>query len=95
MHCLRDAETARNVLYETKKSLRHGGTYILVAFNDGPHDLSAHPGFRPLLLSHAWYLSEFNDWNVSYATDTILHETHPHNALPHFHSITRLIAQHP
>lgn len=95
IHCLRSKEVADRMLSQTKRSLRTGGTYILAAFNDGPHDLSAHPDFKPLLLSHAWYLAAFRHWNILAATDEILHESHPHNGIQHFHSMTRIIAKCP
>lgn len=94
-HCLRTAGDARALLATTKEALRPNGHYVLVAFNDGSHDLSAHEGFDPLLLPHAWFLQCFRGWDLLYESDTILHETHPNNNIPHHHSMTRLIARKP
>jgi 2-polyprenyl-3-methyl-5-hydroxy-6-metoxy-1,4-benzoquinol methylase len=95
LHCLGTPDVATALLTQTQRSLRSGGTFILASFNDGPHDLSAHPEFTPLLLSHTWYLAAFKRWEMLHATDSVLHESHPHNNIPHHHSITRLVARCP
>lgn len=95
MHCLRDEVTVRGVIEGLKQSTRVGGRSVLVAFNSGPHDLSAHPGFEPLLLSHEYYLAQFSDWELEFNSDSLLHETHPNNGIPHFHSMTRIAARKP
>lgn len=95
VHCLVEQDAATRLLAKAKRSLRRGGIFLLASFNDGPHDLSAHPAFFPLLLAHEWYLSAFSGWTIQHASNLILYETHPHNKIPHHHSITRLIAQRP
>ncbi|NEW89773.1 class I SAM-dependent methyltransferase [Rhodopseudomonas sp. WA056] len=94
-HCLASPDEVRTVLSRTKKALKKNGSYLLVTFNDGSHDFSAHPNFEPLLLPHDWYLQQFSDWTLQYSSDTLLHETHPHNQIPHHHSLTRLVAERP
>jgi tellurite methyltransferase len=69
------------------------GTHFVVSFNDGPHDLSAHPNFRPTLISHENYLSLYRNHHIISAHTAVIHESHPNNNIPHFHSITRLTAR--
>ncbi len=95
LHCMPDEPTAHNLLAAIRAATSTGGAAVVVAFNDGPHDLSAHPGFRPLLLPHATYIDAFSGWDIELATDTLLHETHPHNGIPHYHSMTRIAARKP
>jgi SAM-dependent methyltransferase len=94
-HCIKTELELERLITKTKTALKGGGHYILVAFNAGSHDFSAHPGFQPLLLPHQWYVSKFVGWHVICATDTILQETHPHNNVPHHHSMTRLLMRKP
>ncbi|HEV7246164.1 MAG TPA: class I SAM-dependent methyltransferase [Shinella sp.] len=94
-HCLPSEVLARRLISELQAALVPGGTFILVSFNSGSHDLSAHPGFQPLLLSHAWFVSMFDGWQFQNLSDSILFETHPHNNIPHHHSLTRLTATKP
>ncbi|MGR9432756.1 class I SAM-dependent methyltransferase [Rhizobium leguminosarum] len=92
-HCLPSETDVRLLIEELQASLKRGGTFILVSFNAGSHDLAeAHPGFHPLLLSHDWYLQRFNGWHFRHASDSLLFETHPHNNIPHHHSMTRISA---
>lgn len=93
IHCLQTEEEAKNVISQTQASMKPDGVYILASFNDGPHDLSAHPGFKPLLLRHTWFLKLFYQWQIVVETNDVLHETHPDNGIPHYHSMTRLIAK--
>jgi SAM-dependent methyltransferase len=95
IHCLRTELLARNTLLNLQNSLKRDGTIFVVAFNNGIHDLSAHPGFAPLLLSHDWFLDRFDGWRAINASDSILFETHPHNLIPHHHTLTRLSAVKP
>ncbi|QCJ95045.1 class I SAM-dependent methyltransferase [Bradyrhizobium sp. WBAH33] len=94
-HCLDSGDELQSLISKLKDSTKPGGINLVCAFNNGPHDLSAHPGFTPLLLPHSTYVDHYCDWRVMHATDTTLHETHPHNNIPHFHSLTRLIASKP
>jgi tellurite methyltransferase len=92
LHCLPSqreiAETIDLAIHKTTG----GGSHFVVAFNDGPHDLSAHPGLQPTLLSHKFYLAQYAGHQILDAGSAIIHESHPHNNIPHFHSITRLTA---
>jgi cyclopropane fatty-acyl-phospholipid synthase-like methyltransferase len=93
LHCISSEAEADVLINDVKRVTKTGGTVILVAFNDRSQDLSAHPGFEPLLLPHHWYAAKFGGWRTEVLTDTDLHETHPHNGIPHHHSLTRLIAR--
>lgn len=95
MHCLPSEVAVDGLLRSLQTALKSGGTFILVSFNDGSHDLSAHPAFRPLLIKHDWFLDQFQGWRLEHATDSILFETHPHNGIPHHHSLTRVMAVKP
>ena len=92
-HCLRTLEEISCLVDLTKFATKVGGHHIVCAFNSGSHDLSAHPNFAPTLASHQWYCRKYGDWVIGWATDEILWECHPHNNLPHHHSLTRLIAR--
>jgi len=92
-HCMKSESEAAHLIEQSQDALKAGGHYILVAFNARSQDLRAHPGFEPLLLSHDWYVERFSGWDLLIATDTNLHETHPHNNVPHHHSMTRLLAR--
>lgn len=95
LHCMNSEAEADALINDVQRLTKSGGTVILVAFNDRSQDLSAHPGFEPLLLPHDWYAAKFGGWQTEILTDTDLHETHPHNGIPHHHSLTRLIAKKP
>lgn len=94
-HCLSSEVLARRLISDLQAALVPGGSFILVSFNSGSHDLSAHPGFQPLLLDHTWFVSMFDGWRFQNLSDSILFETHPHNNIPHHHSLTRLTATKP
>ena len=93
LHCMSSEAEADGLINDVQRVTKSGGTVILAAFNDRSQDLSAHPGFSPLLMPHDWYAAKFDGWNAEVLTDTDLHETHPHNGIPHHHSLTRLIAK--
>lgn len=94
-HCLPDMAAVSSLIEHAKRVTRPKGQHFLVAFNDGPHDLSAHPGFSPLLLSHEFYKACYADWEIRHSSSSILNETHPHNNIPHFHSVTRMWVRRP
>jgi tellurite methyltransferase len=94
-HCLRGSDEISLLIDRTKDATRPGGHHLICVFNDGSHDLRAHPGLHPTLASHGWYLSKYSDWSLVSATDSILKEIHPHNNIPHHHSLTRLTARRP
>lgn len=95
LHCLSSEATAQRLVRMLQESLKEGGIIFVAAFNDGSHDLSAHPGFKPLLLSHDWFVRQFDGWHIKSISDSILFETHPHNNIPHHHSLTRFSAVKP
>jgi SAM-dependent methyltransferase len=93
LHCLPSRQDISALIeLAIKRTVLHGAN-IVVAFNDGPHDLSAHPNFKPTLVSHRFYCDQYRSQKIVSDTDSILRETHPHNNIPHFHSITRLAAR--
>ena len=95
LHCFGSAEEIRAVVSKIKSSTKRGGYLVLCSFNDRDQDLSAHPGFSPFLAPHSFYVDLFSDWELVECTDQNLHETHPHNGIPHHHSLTRIICRKP
>jgi tellurite methyltransferase len=95
LHCLASDSEVRRVLRKLRHALKPGGTFLLCAFNARHQDLSAHPGFRPTLLSHSAYVAEFATWKLHEVSDKDLHEQHPHNEVAHVHSMTRIYAEKP
>lgn len=94
LHCLRSEEEVRSLVELAICKTKPRGFHILVAFNDGPHEMKeAHPTFSPLLLPHLFYVSRYADHKVLVVEDAILSEVHPHNEIPHSHSITRLMVE--
>jgi 2-polyprenyl-3-methyl-5-hydroxy-6-metoxy-1,4-benzoquinol methylase len=95
LHCLGGpaeiAGTVRSLQTWTKPS----GYHLICAFNDRHQDLVAHPGFNPTLLQHEQYVTLYRGWALSSVSDRDLEEIHPHNGIPHSHSMTRFIAQKP
>jgi cyclopropane fatty-acyl-phospholipid synthase-like methyltransferase len=94
LHCLQEDEIHR-VIASMQAATRPDGYNVIVAFNNRSQDLSAHPGFLPTLLDHDAFVDPYAEWCLVHATDTDLHETHPHNNIPHHHSMSRLIAKRP
>jgi ubiquinone/menaquinone biosynthesis C-methylase UbiE len=92
LHCLTERQIPR-LIQEAQEATRSRGINVIVALNDRSQDLSAHPGLNPTLLPHSFYLSHYHDWEVLFATDQDLHEIHPHNNIPHTHSMTRIAAR--
>jgi 2-polyprenyl-3-methyl-5-hydroxy-6-metoxy-1,4-benzoquinol methylase len=93
LHCLETPQAIANMIELAIRKTTQGGMHIVVAFNDGPHDLSAHPNFKPTLTTHNFYRDQYKYQQLLSENDSILHETHPHNNIPHFHSVTRLVAR--
>ncbi|SCY34474.1 class I SAM-dependent methyltransferase [Microvirga guangxiensis] len=94
-HCLSDAEEVEHLVKLMRRLTKPSGYNILCTFNDRSHDLSAHPGFAPLLLPHSFFTMLYQDWTRITSTDDTIHETHPHNGIPHHHSVTRILAKKP
>lgn len=92
-HCLDRIQSVEKVITSCLGSLKENGILILCAFNNRKHDLSAHVGFSPLLLAHSDYLIFFNNNSILFESDEDLYETHPHNNIPHMHSMTRIIVR--
>jgi tellurite methyltransferase len=92
-HCMPDAETLTRLIEHLQAATWIGGHNIFCTFNDRSQDLSAHPGFSPLLLEHQYYLDRYVGWTILSVSDSDLHETHPHNNIPHHHSLTRMIVR--
>lgn len=95
IHCMENEISAESLILSLQNSLKSGGTFLLVSFNDGSHDMTAHPGFDPLLLKHDWFLAKFEGWKLEVSSDSLLYELHPHNNISHHHSLTRLYAVKP
>ena len=93
MHCLPDVPEIRSLCRTLQDATRHGGYMLLCAFNDRYQDLSAHPGFHPTLLPNSEYVEMFKGWELFEASDQDLHEIHPHNNIPHTHSMTRILGR--
>lgn len=96
LHCLANEGAVHAVIDALQSLTKPGGLHLTVAFNERDQDLDrAHPGFRPTLLEHDEYLRAYASWQVLEATDTLLHESHPHNGVAHHHSMTRIVARRP
>ncbi|MCK0149159.1 class I SAM-dependent methyltransferase [Marivita sp. S6314] len=93
LHCMPSADEIASLVHRLQELTEVDGWNIICAFNDRQHDLSAHPGFDPCLIPHSAYLRHYQGWEVTFSSDEDLHETHPHNNIPHVHSMTRLIAR--
>lgn len=92
LHCLPTVEDVRLSVEKLQEATVAGGFNVLCAFNDRAQDLGAHPGFTPVLLTHSEYERMYRGWTILSASDSDLHEVHPHNEIPHAHSMTRLLA---
>jgi tellurite methyltransferase len=93
LHCLPSVAAISSVVEMAICKTSSHGHHIVATFNDGPHDLSAHPGFVPTLAPHDFYMNQYRDHHILAESNELIHETHPHNWIPHFHSLTRLIAR--
>lgn len=90
-HCLNNYEEVKILIENCLNGLKTDGYMIVCAFNSREQDLSAHPNFNPLLLNHKEYLNFFINHEILFSSDKDLHEKHPHNNIPHKHSMTRLL----
>jgi tellurite methyltransferase len=89
-HCLPSLKAISKMIASALRKTRRGGYHIVATFNDGPHDLSAHPGLKPTLAPHEFYLNQYSRHQLVTQSTEIIHEVHPHNSIPHYHSLTRL-----
>jgi 2-polyprenyl-3-methyl-5-hydroxy-6-metoxy-1,4-benzoquinol methylase len=90
LHCLPSREAISTMIASALRKTLKGGYHVVATFNDGPHDLSAHPGLRPTLAPHEFYLHQYSGHEFVTQSSQIIHEVHPHNSIPHHHSLTRL-----
>jgi tellurite methyltransferase len=90
LHCLPSLKAISTMIAAALRKTHKGGYHIVAGFNNGPHDLSAHPGFKPTLAPHEFYLDQYSQHELVTQSNEIIHEVHPHNSIPHFHSLTRL-----
>jgi 2-polyprenyl-3-methyl-5-hydroxy-6-metoxy-1,4-benzoquinol methylase len=95
LHCLPSVKAISTMIALAVRQTRRGGYHIVATFNDGPHDLSAHPGLIPTLAPHEFYLRQYRMVELVTRSAEIIHEVHPHNSIPHYHSLTRLIVRRP
>jgi len=94
IHCLESEEQVLSMITKIKRLLRLDGIFVFSSFNDRKQDLSGHPtGFNPILLGHEFFLSCFDHFEIIYHSDKDLIDAHPHNNIPHIHSITRILAR--
>ena len=92
-HCFANIQEVLSLVGRLKNATKVGGYHIYCAFNDRYQELEAHAGFSPLLLSHHQHADLYSDWELSEKSDEDLNEVHPHNNIPHTHSMTRIIAR--
>jgi tellurite methyltransferase len=92
-HCLSSQFEIEKLQKGLASATKSGGLHVVCSFNDRDHDLSAHPGFKPCLMPHEFYLRLYQDWIIEQVSDQNLYETHPHNGIPHHHSLTRILAR--
>lgn len=95
LHCMPNESTIRSEIARYQAGTVAGGWHVLCAFNSRHQELTAHPDFKPTLLSHSTYSGLYSEWEVLVASDTDLTETHPHNLITHTHSMTRILARKP
>lgn len=96
LHCLADADEILQVVRNAQEATSRHGYHVLSAFNAGEQDFSGHArSFSPALLAHQDYLDLYNGWNIIENSDLVQEDVHPHNKIPHKHSITRILAQKP
>lgn len=93
LHCLSSVYEVCDTVRRVQLATKEGGYNILCVMNDRHQELEAHPGFSPCLIPHSRFLELYEGWRLVQAFDADLSEVHPHNGIPHCHSMTRLIAQ--
>lgn len=93
LHCLEGVTEIKETIQKMQELTKSGGYHIVCSFNKRLQDLSAHPNFFPTMLNHQFYLDQYKNWGCKFSSDENLYEIHPHNKIPHTHSLTRLIMQ--
>jgi 2-polyprenyl-3-methyl-5-hydroxy-6-metoxy-1,4-benzoquinol methylase len=91
LHCLADEMEVRASVLKLQSATKAGGFNLVCSFNSRAQDLRAHPGFSPVLLAHRDYEHLYSSWKTLLSSDSDLSEVHPHNAIEHTHSMTRLL----
>jgi tellurite methyltransferase len=92
-HCLSSPREIEDLHFALAGMTKKGGYHVICSFNDRDQDLSAHPGFEPCLMPHEFYLRLYQNWTIESESDQTLFESHPHNLIPHHHSLSRLLAR--
>jgi tellurite methyltransferase len=72
LHCLPSIAAIASVLELAICKTGSDGHHIVAAFNDGPHDLSAHSGFAPTLASHNFYLAQYHGHRIVSESNELL-----------------------
>lgn len=93
LHCFGSREEISDFVARAQNACNQQGLHLVASFNDRKQELAAHGKFAPTLLSHKDYLLMYSRWRILYEMDCDLLEAHPHNNVPHVHSMTRLIAE--
>jgi 2-polyprenyl-3-methyl-5-hydroxy-6-metoxy-1,4-benzoquinol methylase len=94
LHCLSSSGLVAATIARLKAATRPHGHHVICTFNSRVRELShAHPGFKPVLQPHRFYLDLYEDWDVLEHSDEDLVEQHPHNEILHRHSMSRLIVR--
>jgi len=92
-HCLSSSREIEDLYSALAGMTKKGGYHVVCSFNDRDQDLSAHPGFEPCLMPHQFYLRLYQDWTIEAESDQTIFESHPHNRIPHHHSLSRIVAR--
>ena len=95
LHCFSSKNDVIHTIENAKSLTKIGGINVISVFNSREQDFSGHSKlFKPLLLPHEFYTQCYlNNWEIIEESDTDLADCHPHNNIPHKHSITRIIAR--
>jgi len=93
-HCLESPAQITELHSRLNQVTAPGGYHAICCFNLRRQELeAAHPGFRPCLTEHGFYLSLYHGWELLAHSDRDLTETHPNNNIQHTHSMTRILAR--
>jgi hypothetical protein len=93
LHCFGSWRSIAETIKKFQTGTKIGGYNIIVAFNSRKQDLRAHPKLRPCLVDHRAYVNSYSEWQLVYASDTDLKESHPDTNIIHTHSLTRMLAR--
>jgi len=94
LHCLSSKEAIERAIAVIQRMTKKSGLNVISSFNDGRQNMDGHdPEFRPTLLPHDQYLRMYLGWDLLQASSVVQPDVHPHNNIPHTHSITRILAR--